>query len=629
MTARQPQPAWPSQPASPTINDVLRTYWGFDTLRPLQQEAITAEIEGRDSLVVMPTGGGKSLCYQVPPLLTERTDVVVSPLISLMKDQVDGLRAMGYPAAGLHSGLSQEESAETARAIRQRACRLIFASPERLLTPRFIDLMRSARVRSFAIDEAHCISHWGHDFRQEYRRLASLRDHFPQAAIHAYTATATPRVRDDIIAQLGLHEPEVLVGRFDRPNLTYRVIRRLDPHDQVADVIARHGDGAVIIYCMTRRDTEVMANALRARKINALEYHAGLAADVRRRVQDAFAAETVNVVAATVAFGMGIDRSNVRGVIHATMPKSIEHYQQETGRAGRDGLDAECVLLYSAADVQKWESLIVRGTQEAENVEEAERAVKNHVALLGEMRRFAVVPRCRHAALSEYFGQTLDSDNCDACDVCFGEVEGGADHTITAQKILSCVARMRIPYGVTYLVDVLQGSDTEPVRRRGHDRLSCYGLLDGVPAKTLQNYVFQLVDQGILDRTVGDRPVLHLNDASWRVMRGEREVLLIEPKESRQPVRRSRRERESWEGVDRALFERLRTVRRELAKQLGKPAYVVFPDTTLREMARHKPTDVVEMLAIPGVGQAKMQRFGDIFLEAIAAHERRDRVEDN
>lgn len=598
------------------ILSTVRKVWGFDRLRPFQEQAIRAELAGRDSLVVLSTGGGKSLCYQVPPLLAGRTDVVVSPLISLMKDQVDGLRAHGYPAETLHSGLSQSQQAEAGRRIIDGNCRLIFVSPERLLTPLFLDVLEHADVSSFAIDEAHCISHWGHDFRPEYRRLTTLKDRFPDASVHAYTATATQRVRTDIVAQLHLQDAEVLVGRFDRPNLTYRVVPRIDPHEQVADIIRRHKDEAVIIYCMTRKDTERMAAALNERGFQARAYHAGMDPGARHRIQDAFAEESVNIIAATVAFGMGIDRSNVRCVIHASMPKSVEHYQQEVGRAGRDGLEAECVLLYSAADVLRWESLLAKSAGESQEPEEV---LEAHKGLVKQMQRFANVPLCRHRLLVEYFGQAFDKPNCEACDVCLGDIVGAEDQTVVAQKILSCVARLEGRFGVGHVVEVLRGADTEGVRRLGSHQLSTYGLLSDVDRKMLINWVYQLVDQGLLECTSGELPVLRLNDASWQVMRGERKVLLLTPKSK--PVRRTRGERVSWEGVDQGLFERLRSIRHALAQERSVPAFVVFSDATLRDMARRKPGDEKDMLAVHGVGQTKLQQFGQTFLDAIAEYD--------
>lgn len=379
-----------------TTADILATvrrYWGYGELRPLQEQAIRAGLEQRDSLVVLPTGGGKSLCYQVPAELAQRTDIVVSPLIALMKDQVDGLRECGYPAAALYSGMAPDETRTIEEGIVAGHYRLVFVAPERLLTPRFLQLIERLPVRAFAIDEAHCISHWGHDFRPEYRQLTALKSRFPHASIHAYTATATARVRTDIAEQLRLQDPTILVGTFDRPNLAYRIIPRVDAPAQVLEVLRRHPNQAAIVYCMTRKESEALAYALQTQGVRVAFYHAGMEADGRRRTQDAFAAEEIDVVVATVAFGMGIDRSDVRCVIHASMPKSIEHYQQETGRAGRDGLPAECVLLYSAADFLRWESLMEKSASEVDATVEIMAAARE---LLGHMRRMCTSVRCRH-----------------------------------------------------------------------------------------------------------------------------------------------------------------------------------------------------------------------------------------
>ena len=606
-----------------TTANILATvqrYWGYSELRPLQEQAIQAGLQHCDSLVVMPTGGGKSLCYQVPAELAQRTDIVVSPLISLMKDQVDGLRECGYPAGALYSGMPAHAVQETEEQFAAGRYRLLFVAPERLLMPRFLQLAERVGVRAFAIDEAHCISHSGHEFRPEYRRLAEIKSRFPRASVHAYTATATERVRADIAAQLRLKNPAILVGTFDRPNLVYRVVQRIDARAQTLEILQRHRSQAAIVYCISRNDTESMAMFLQANRINAAFYHAGMEADARRRTQDEFASEAIDVVAATVAFGMGIDRSDVRCVIHAAMPKSIEHYQQETGRAGRDGLEAECVLLYSAADVLRWESLIEKSAADAGGAPEIIAASR---ALLEQMRRICSGVHCRHRKLSEYFGQEYTKPNCEACDVCLNEVEGLADATVTAQKILSCVARAGERFGGEHIVDILLGANTERIRRWGHEQLSTYSLMKGTDRKTLTNMLYQLIDDGLLERTTDERPVLRLNDASREVLRGNRTVQLLQPKTK---VKKTRYDEKSWESVDTGLFEILRALRRQLAEERRVPAYVLFNDATLREMARARPGTTNALLGIRGVGERKLADLGERFLEAIVSYCRENRL---
>lgn len=604
------------------ILNVVRRYWGFDGLRPMQEAAIAAGLERRDALVVLPTGGGKSLCYQVPPAVIGRTDVVVSPLIALMKDQVDGLRENGYPAAALHSGLALDEVREVEEGLAADRYRLLFVAPERLLMPRFLAWLERAGVRDFAVDEAHCISHWGHDFRPEYRQLAELKARLAGASIRAFTATATERVRADVAAQLRLVDPLVLVGTFDRPNLTYRVVPRGDTQRQVLQVLGRHRDEAAIVYCLSRKDTETLAAQLAAHGIRAAHYHAGMEPGPRHRTQEAFAEEKLDVVVATVAFGMGIDRSDVRCVIHAALPKSIEHYQQETGRAGRDGLEAECVLLYSGADAVRIERLLERSAGEAaarrgesDAADPGDDGLEAARQLLRHMQRFASGLACRHKTLSEYFGQAYARQGCGACDVCLEEVEGVADATVTAQKILSAVARAE-GFGVTHVVDILVGADTERVRGRGHGRLSTYGLLRDLPRPGVTAMVHQLVDQHLLERTAGDRPVLRLNAASWEVLRGRRSVQLIQPR-AKAAAAPARIDGASWEGVDRDLFDHLRQLRRGLAEARGVPPYIIFNDATLRDLARRRPTSLDAFAGAYGVGERKLHDLGPVFVEHI------------
>jgi ATP-dependent DNA helicase RecQ len=613
----------PTEQGADQILATVRRFWGFDTLRPLQADAIRAGLERRDSLVVMPTGGGKSLCYQVPPAVAGRTDIVVSPLIALMKDQVDALGACGYPAAALHSGMDLTELRNVERKIVAGHHHLIFVAPERMLTPRFLELAARLHVSTFAIDEAHCISHWGHDFRPDYRQLAELRTRFQNASLHAYTATATPRVRSDIVEQLRLKNPTELVGSFDRPNLVYRVVPKQDINMQVAEVLRRHPAEAALVYCITRKETEQMARYLVSAGIRAAYYHAGMQAKDRRHTQDRFAAEEIDVVVATVAFGMGIDRSDIRCVVHSALPKSIEHYQQETGRAGRDGLPAECVLFYSAADVIRWHELLQWSAEQANAPPEV---VESGKQLLEGIRRFATVVRCRHAALSAYFGENYPAPNCGACDFCLGEVEGVADATVLAQKVLSCVARVEQRFGVEHVVDVLTGADHQRLGRWHHEQLSTYGLLKDMPRKRVTNVIYQLIDAGVLERTLDERPVLKLNPFSWEVMRGQRPVKLVEVKKNK-PAR-TLLEETSWQNVDGELFEKLRELRREIAAERGVAAFVILHDSILRELARFQPTTLELLGSVRGIGERKIADFGARFVERIVAHRNRPRAAD-
>jgi ATP-dependent DNA helicase RecQ len=571
-----------------------------------------AALSARDSLVVMPTGGGKSLCFQAPALLADTATVVVSPLISLMKDQVDGLLANGIVAAQLNSSQSMAEVKATERELFAKRLKLLFVSPERLALPGFRDMLRRAGVKTFAIDEAHCISHWGHDFRPEYRQLRTLRDEFPEASMHAYTATATPEVRADIAKQLGLREAAILVGDFDRPNLTYRVLPRQDEMKQVLDVVERHRGEAGIIYCTRRKDVDSLSEKLRKRGQNVVAYHAGLSQEERREAQEKFSTEKCDLVVATVAFGMGIDRSNVRFVLHTAMPKSVEHYQQESGRAGRDGLEAECVLLYSGADFMTWKSMI---GDTATDPEYARSAMRH----LSDIDRYCSGATCRHKALVEYFGQPFTSGACSACDICLGETEEVEDALIVAQKIVSCVVRVRESFGVSHVVGVLRGEDTERIRERQHDQLSTYALLKGHSRHDLREWVYQLIAQDFLTQTHDEYPVLRLGARAREVLRGIAEVKLRQPairKRDAVPsaARSSRAAVDEGGPYDRELFQALRAWRRDEAQERGVPPYVIFSDRTLREVARVRPASRYELRGIYGIGDAKLEAFGDALI---------------
>jgi ATP-dependent DNA helicase RecQ len=593
---------------------MVKQVWGYDALLPLQEEAIRAVLARRDSIVILPTGGGKSLCYQAPAASIGKLAVVVSPLISLMKDQVDGLSAAGVPAAFLNSSLTADERRGVEAGVARGQYRLLYVAPERLVLPTCLGLLRRAGVAFVAIDEAHCISQWGHDFRPEYRQLAVLREAFPDVAIHAFTATATPRVRTDIAAELALRDPAILVGSFDRPNLVYRVRQRTDRLRQVTEALERHQGEAGIVYCIRRAEVDLLAEALRRRGIRAVAYHAGLGDSERKRAQDEFITERADVVVATVAFGMGIDRSDVRFVVHAGMPKSIEHYQQEAGRAGRDGLPAECLLLYSGGDFGLWRSILM-----AEGL-----PAPGALPKLAEMYDYCQGAVCRHRSLVEYFGQTYGTAPCGACDVCVGEVTAEDDSAALAGQILACVVEMGEQFGADYVTDVLRGADTARIARMRHSRLEAYGRLRQVPKATVRGWLAQLEAQGCLARDGDEYPTLGVTEQGRRVLRGEEAVTLIKtvarPPRAARPVRSAVPSVPGGGASDQELFEALRALRRTMAEERGIPPYLIFSDASLREMARERPTNNDAFLEIKGVGLRKLQELGPRFLACIREH---------
>lgn len=601
------------------VAEALHKYWGFETLRERQSEALEAAVAGRDALVVMPTGGGKSLCFQLPPVMTGEFTLVVSPLIALMKDQVDALRLLDYPAAAIHSNLDASEIAEIEDSVRSGRVKLLYTSPERVLTERMLALLRQANagkgVRRIAVDEAHCISNWGHDFRPEYRQIARLRKVFPDATFQALTATATPRVRDDIVQQLALREPEVLVGVFDRPNLTYRVVPKSDPVRQIHQAVAVYPDEASIVYCVSRKDTEKYAGALRELGVNARAYHAGLDALTRARISEAFAKEEVGVIVATVAFGMGIDRANVRCVVHESIPRSIESYQQETGRAGRDGLPSECLTLYSPGDAAKWRRFITEGT-------DLER-VNHELALLDEVRRFASGSTCRHVFLSGYFGQALEvsEKGCGACDLCLEGWTAVPDSTRKAHQILGIVSNLErehgsFGFGVVHIAYILTGADRAEVRKRGHQELRGYGAMKEFSAAQVGDWIGQMVDKGFLSRDVRYSTIL-LNEAGREVLRQRTAVILRDVEIAE---KRAKRDRGAGFAFDEELFEKLRVWRRAEAGAQSVPAFMILADSVLMAIAARKPSDLASLSKISGIGESKMAKFGASIVEQVRDH---------
>lgn len=588
-----------------TAHQVLRDVWGYDQFRDLQEEAVSDVIAGLDSVVVLPTGAGKSLCYQVPALVREGMAVVVSPLISLMKDQVDALTSNGVEAALVNSTQTMDEKRDVADRIRAGKIRLLYMAPERLLNQRTLEFLQQQPISFFAIDEAHCVSAWGHDFRPEYRGLSILKDRFPTASVHAFTATASAKIRDDIAQQLQLTAPRVLVGGFDRPNLTFRMLRSAGRIDQVVDVIDRHPDESGIVYAITRKEVEQIAQTLSASGVSALPYHAGLDDAERQRNQEAFIQEKVDVIVATVAFGMGIDKANVRYVVHAGMPKSIEHYQQESGRAGRDGLASECVLIYSGGDLMTWKRILENGSSDQ---------FQTAMASVNAMAELCAGVRCRHAALVEYFGQEYGTDNCGACDVCLGDLDMVEDPLILAQKILSCVARLQERFGASHTANVLLGSRAKRIVELQHDQLSTFGLLADQSAQAIRTWIDQLVSQSFLEKA-GEYQTLRITDRGREVLRGHGEVQLT----TVQGGSRKRRTADttSWEGVDRGLFDHLRRCRSQWAGERNVPAYVIAGDAVLRDLARMRPSTLEKMANIHGIGTRKLQDVGPLFLAEI------------
>ncbi|AJE03850.1 DNA helicase RecQ [Geobacter pickeringii] len=590
--------------------DTLRTVFGYRSFRPFQEEIVTRLIDGGDAFVLMPTGGGKSLCYQIPALHRPGVGIVVSPLISLMKDQVDALRENGVAAAAYNSTLGEREARQVLARLHAGELDLLYVAPERLMTDAFLERLRELPIALFAIDEAHCVSQWGHDFRPEYVGLGRLRGLFPGVPLIALTATADVQTRTDIIARLGLRDAEIYVTGFDRPNIRYSVVEKRKPFNQLMDFLAGRPTEAGIVYALSRKRVEEVAEKLRGAGVEAAAYHAGLADGERSRVQEAFLRDDVRVVVATVAFGMGIDKPNVRFVVHYDLPKNIESYYQETGRAGRDGLPAEALLLFGYGDIPLSRSLIESGG----NPEQ----IRIELHKLNAMVGIAEAGTCRRQALLGYFGERL-AEGCGNCDLCLDPPET-FDATEDARKALSCVYRVGQRFGVGHVIDVLRGSRNERIRQLGHDRLSTYGIGAHLSAEAWGSVIRQLIHRGYLEQDMANYSVLKLTPAARPLLKGEESLILARP---RVKVAAPKKEPKRRGGTvplaegDEGLFQELRALRKRLADEQQVPPYVIFSDATLVEMAALRPATPDELLRINGVGEQKLGRYGAAFLDAI------------
>ena len=594
---------------SPNPLDILKSRFGHDRFLPLQEDVVRNVLAGRDSLVLMPTGSGKSLCYQLPAVARKGVALVVSPLIALMKDQVDALKERGIAADFINSTMTQAEIRRVQMEAYQGKLDILYAAPERIAMPRFRDFLHALDLGLIAIDEAHCISEWGHDFRPDYRNLQTLRGDFPSVPAIALTATATERVRQDIVDQLKIPEAAQFVASFNRPNLTYRVLPKRRSFDVLTGLLRKVQGGSAIIYCFSRQGTEALASRLTEQGLGALPYHAGLEDDVRRETQERFLRGDAPIIVATIAFGMGVDKPDVRLVVHYDLPKSVEGYYQETGRAGRDGKPSECVLFYSYRDKINQEFFIgqIEDDAQRQNAEEK----------LARMVAYGDAASCRREFLLGYFGEEWTSESCGACDVCLAASEGPDpattyDATEIAQQVLSAIIRTRQMFGASHVVKVLRGSRARRVLELGHDNLSVYGIARHISRDDLNDVIDQLVDKGLAARrTDGDYPTLYVTPEGRRFL-DERGTITL-ARTSPAPAR-------DGGAPDADLYEKLRALRKKIADDMNVPAFVVFGDATLRQLASHMPLDRDAFLRVNGVGQSKLDQFGDDFIAAIRDH---------
>lgn len=586
---------------------ILKDYFGFSSFRSPQGEIIADLVNGHDLLVLMPTGGGKSLCYQIPAIARDGVAIVVSPLIALMEDQVAALKLQGIAAAYYNSSLGSEEARRVLAQLHQGELDLLYIAPERLISNTFLERIKDCLVSLFAIDEAHCISQWGHDFRPEYASLGLLKNHFPTIPIIALTATADLQTRQDIIKKLN-YQPKQYVASFNRPNIHYRVLVKNSPFKQLNYFLQNQKQQSGIIYCGTRNGVEALANKLQAAGYLARAYHAGLAYSERREVQSLFRYDKIDIVVATIAFGMGIDKPNVRYVVHYDLPKNIESYYQETGRAGRDGLPALALLLYDPADSGRLRGFINTTSNESQQ--------RIEISKLNHMLAFAEATHCRRQILLRYFDESCDQA-CMNCDICENPPQT-IDATEDAQKLMSCIYRLRQNYGMTHVIDVLRGSTSEKIQQAGHQTLSTFGIGKDKSANYWKQLAWQLIHRDYCYQDMGHFNVLRLKKNAITVLKGEEKVFLSLPKNDDITAKSGKnKERSRIDTANSPLFERLRALRREIAEEENKPPFLIFSDATLHQMVRDKPQTIEQLLNISGVGQHKLKHYGLQFLQAL------------
>jgi ATP-dependent DNA helicase RecQ len=595
-----------------TKHEVLKRYFGYDTFRPLQAEIIDTIVAGNDCLVLMPTGGGKSVCFQVPAMLLEGITIVISPLIALMQDQVRNLKAMGIEAEFVNSSLSPKEQYDIESRCRQGEIKLLYISPEKLFSANYIDFLQSLNISLFAIDESHCVSFWGHDFRPEYTQLRILKNAFGNIPVVALTATADRVTRKDIITQLNIPNAEVFISSFDRPNLSLKVVPGRNRVKIIQDFIKQHPKQAGIIYCLSRKATETVAEALNDAGISAKHYHAGMSNEYRRTVQEAFIKDDIQVIVATIAFGMGIDKPNVRWVIHYNLPNNVESYYQEIGRAGRDGLPSDTLLFYSFADVMTRQDMLDKSelSPEMKEIQQAK---------LDRMKQYAEAEICRRRILLSYFNETVLTD-CGNCDVCQNPPKR-FDGTLLAQKALSGIARTNQQVAMGMLIDILRGSQNRQVLSKGYHQLKTFGVGKDVKNEEWADYLFQMVQSGVMDTAIEDGHKLRLTELSWKILKENYPVKLV--KYEHFSTKKARQEAEyipeksKKQLLEEALTDRLKALRKRLADAQNMPAYVVFSDATIADMVKTKPINRNQMMNVQGLGEQKMRLYGDVFIKEI------------